>query len=104
MVSMNQIEAGVTRWLDKELMPKLPTGGQYDGIKKAATISGSCRFHNLKLSVILYLLLDIQIQIMGLSNNWFWKGVYVWLVLLIKNSSHFTLLTICCRTPMRIIQ
>lgn len=39
MVSMNQIEAGVTRWLDKELMPKLPTGGQYDGIKKAATVA-----------------------------------------------------------------
>lgn len=39
MVSMNQIEAGVSRWLDKELMPKLPTGGQYDGIKKAATVA-----------------------------------------------------------------
>lgn len=39
MVSMNQIEAGVSRWLDRELMPKLPTGGQYDGIKKAATVA-----------------------------------------------------------------
>lgn len=39
MVSMNQIEAGISRWLDKELMPKLPTGGQYDGIKKAATVA-----------------------------------------------------------------
>lgn len=39
MVSMNQIEAGVTRWLDKELMPKLPSGGQYDGLKKAATVA-----------------------------------------------------------------
>lgn len=39
MVSMNQIETGVSRWLDRELMPKLPTGGQYDGIKKAATVA-----------------------------------------------------------------
>lgn len=39
MVSMNQIEVGISRWLDKELMPKLPTGGQYDGIKKAATVA-----------------------------------------------------------------
>ena len=39
MVSMNQIEAGVSRWLDKELMPKLPTGGAYDGIKKTATVA-----------------------------------------------------------------
>ena len=39
MVSMNQIETGVSRWLERELMPKLPTGGQYDGIKKAATVA-----------------------------------------------------------------
>jgi hypothetical protein len=39
MVSMNQIEAGVSRWLDRELMPKLPTIGQYDGLKKAATVA-----------------------------------------------------------------
>jgi hypothetical protein len=39
MVSMNQIEAGVSRWLDRELMPKLPTGGAYDGLKKAATVA-----------------------------------------------------------------
>lgn len=39
MVSMNQIEAGVSRWLDRELMPKLPTCGQYDGLKKAATVA-----------------------------------------------------------------
>ena len=39
MVSMNQIEAGVSHWLDRELMPKLPTGGAYDGLKKAATVA-----------------------------------------------------------------
>ena len=39
MVSINQIEAGVSRWLDRELMPKLPTGGAYDGIKKTATVA-----------------------------------------------------------------
>ncbi len=39
MVSINQIEAGVGRWLDKELMPKLPSGGAYDGLKKAATVA-----------------------------------------------------------------
>lgn len=39
MVSINQIEAGVSRWLDKELMPKLPSGGAYDGLKKAAAVA-----------------------------------------------------------------
>lgn len=39
MVTLNQIEAGVTRWLDKELMPKLPSGGVLDGVKKAATVA-----------------------------------------------------------------
>ena len=39
MVSMNQIEMGVTNWLDRELMPKLPSGGSYDGLKKAATVA-----------------------------------------------------------------
>ena len=39
MVSMNQIEAGVSHWLDKELMPKLPSNGPYDGVKKAATVA-----------------------------------------------------------------
>ena len=39
MVSINQIETGVTRWLDNELMPKLPGGGPYDGLKKAAAVA-----------------------------------------------------------------
>ena len=39
MVSTTQIENGVSRWLDKELMPKLPTGGAYDGLKKATTVA-----------------------------------------------------------------
>lgn len=39
MVSINQIETGVTRWLDNELMPKLPSGGSYDGLKKAAAVA-----------------------------------------------------------------
>lgn len=39
MVTLNQLESGVSRWLDKELMPKLPRGGAYDGLKKAATVA-----------------------------------------------------------------
>ena len=36
MVSMNQLESGVARWMDTELMPKLESQG---GIKKVATVA-----------------------------------------------------------------
>ena len=39
MVSIAQVESGLTRWMDHELMPKIPTGGSYDGLKKAATVA-----------------------------------------------------------------
>ena len=34
MVSLNQIEHGIGRWVDAELLPLVPTGGQYDNIKR----------------------------------------------------------------------
>lgn len=34
MVSINQVECGVGRWVDAELIPLLPTGGQYDNLKR----------------------------------------------------------------------
>ena len=39
MVSIDQVEFGLARWMDKELVPKIPTGGAYDGLKKAATVA-----------------------------------------------------------------
>ena len=36
MVSMNQLESGVARWMDTELMPKLE---EQVGIKKVATVA-----------------------------------------------------------------
>ncbi len=41
MVSINQIEYGIGRWVDVELMPQLPTGGQYDNLKRLAVATGT---------------------------------------------------------------
>ena len=39
MVSIAQVESGLTRWMDTELMPKIPTDGSYAGLKKAAAVA-----------------------------------------------------------------
>lgn len=41
MVSINQIEHGIGRWVDAELLPMLPTGGQYDNIKRIGVAAGA---------------------------------------------------------------
>lgn len=41
MVSYNQIEKGLAAWLDGELLPKMPLGGQYDPLKKVAVATGA---------------------------------------------------------------
>ena len=41
MVSLNQIEHGVGRWVDAELIPMLPTGGQYDNLKRIGVAAGA---------------------------------------------------------------
>lgn len=41
MVSINQVEVGLANWLDAELIPKLPTTGQYDPLKKVAIATGA---------------------------------------------------------------
>lgn len=44
MVSLNQIEHGLGRWVDAELLPKLSTGGQYDNIKRLGVAAGAVYF------------------------------------------------------------
>lgn len=41
MVSLNQIEHGLGRWVDAELLPHLSTGGQYDNIKRLGVAAGT---------------------------------------------------------------
>lgn len=41
MVSINQIEHGIGRWVDAELMPLIPTGGQYDNMKRIGVAAGA---------------------------------------------------------------
>lgn len=41
MVSINQIEHGVGRWVDAELLPLIPTGGQYDNLKRIGVAAGA---------------------------------------------------------------
>lgn len=41
MVSYNQIEKGLAAWLDGELLPMMPLGGQYDPLKKVAVATGA---------------------------------------------------------------
>lgn len=41
MVSIAQIERGVGRWVDAELMPLIPTGGQYDNLKRIGVAAGA---------------------------------------------------------------
>ena len=41
MVSINQIEHGIGRWVDAELLPQIPTGGQYDNIKRLGVAAGA---------------------------------------------------------------
>lgn len=41
MVSINQIEHGIGRWVDAELMPLIPTGGQYDNLKRIGVAAGA---------------------------------------------------------------
>lgn len=36
MVSIAQIELGLTKYIDAEIVPTLPVGGQYDAIKNTA--------------------------------------------------------------------
>lgn len=36
MVSVAQIELGISKYIDAEIVPTFPVGGQYDSIKKAA--------------------------------------------------------------------
>ena len=41
MVSLNQIEHGLGRWVDAELLPHLSTGGQYDNVKRLGVAAGT---------------------------------------------------------------
>lgn len=41
MVSINQIEHGIGRWVDAELMPQLPTGGQNNNLKRLGVAAGA---------------------------------------------------------------
>lgn len=41
MVNLNQIEAGVARYLDSVIAPKLPAAGKYDPLKKVAFLTGA---------------------------------------------------------------
>lgn len=51
MVSLERVEQGAARFIDYELVPKLPIGGAYDGIKKMAVVASSLylvkRFRNI---------------------------------------------------------
>ena len=41
MVSINQIEHGLGRWVDAQLLPLLPTGGPYDNLKRMGVAAGA---------------------------------------------------------------
>lgn len=51
MVSLDRIEQGAARFIDNELVPKLPIGGAYDGVKKMAVVASAIylvkRFRNI---------------------------------------------------------
>lgn len=41
MVSITQVERGLGRWVDNEVISKMPSGGQYDMAKKIAVSASS---------------------------------------------------------------
>lgn len=41
MVSLNQVEAGIARYIDAEIAPKIPVMGQYGQIKKVTFLTGA---------------------------------------------------------------
>ena len=41
MVSINQIEHGLARWVDAQLLPLIPTGGVNDNLKRIGVAAGS---------------------------------------------------------------
>lgn len=41
MANLNQIEAGIARYLDSVIGPKLPVSGRYDSAKKIAFLTGA---------------------------------------------------------------
>lgn len=41
MVSLNQVETGIARYLDTVLAPQLPVAGKYDPLKKTAFLTAS---------------------------------------------------------------
>lgn len=58
MVSLNQIEYGLGRWVDAELLPKLPIGGQYDNIKRVGVAAGA-----------VYLIRRVRLSLSSLQGN-----------------------------------
>lgn len=41
MVSLNQIEHGLGRWVDMEFLPKIPMNGPYDVVKRLGVAAGT---------------------------------------------------------------
>ena len=41
MVSLDQVESGIARYLDNVLAPQLPLTGRYDPLKKTAFLTGA---------------------------------------------------------------
>lgn len=41
MIPITQVERGLCRWVDAEIIAKLPTTGQYDGAKKVAVAASA---------------------------------------------------------------
>lgn len=60
MVSINQIEHGVSRWVDAELIPLLPSGGQYDNLKRMGVAAGA-----------VYIIRKGKVALMSLQNSAF---------------------------------
>jgi hypothetical protein len=58
MVSLNQVEKGIARYLDTVVAPKLPTAGKYDAVKKIAFMSGA-----------MYLVKNSRVAVEGFLRN-----------------------------------
>lgn len=41
MASIERLEAGIAKWIDNEVAPKIPTDGPYGQLKKLAAVSGA---------------------------------------------------------------
>ena len=69
MVSLNQIETGIARYLDAALAPKIPTDGAYGSIKKVVFLTGATYLVRHSKELVRGYLTKPELANMGLTDG-----------------------------------